>query len=144
MEGENDAKGIEGHRFVSARLPGLHGGLRAGARRLDGEHRERLHGHGPGAVLQGGKDDQCQATHLGYILKGKLAVRRSDGVEETFEAGDAFLIEPGHTPIMFAGCEFVAFTRTDEAKQQTAVMMPNIMTYAQEHGIELPGLPTPA
>jgi hypothetical protein len=37
----------------------------------------------------------------------------------------------------------VAFTPTAEAKEQTAVM-PNILAYAQEHGIELPGLTTPA
>ncbi|WP_272927725.1 hypothetical protein [Pseudarthrobacter sp. ATCC 49987] len=43
---------------------------------------------------------------------------------------------------MFAGCEFVAFTPTEEAKQQSAVMMPNIMKFAEEQGIELPGQQT--
>lgn len=33
----------------------------------------------------------------------------------------------------------MAFTPTKEAKQQTAVLMPNIMKLAQERGIELPG-----
>jgi hypothetical protein len=32
----------------------------------------------------------------------------------------------------------VAFTPTEEGKQQAAVMMPNVMKYAQEHEIELP------
>ena len=45
---------------------------------------------------------------------------------------------------MFAGCEFVAFTPTEGANRESAVMMPNAMAYAQEHGIELPGLTTPA
>jgi hypothetical protein len=89
--------------------------------------------------FKGAPNDQCQASHLGYVLSGKFGVRRADGVEEIFEAGDAFVIEPGHIPIVFAGSEFVAFTPTDEAKQQTAVIMPNIMKFAQEHGIELPG-----
>ena len=31
-------------------------------------------------------------------------------MEEIFEAGDVFIIEPGHTPITFAGSEFVVFT----------------------------------
>ena len=88
--------------------------------------------------FKGAPDDQCQATHMGYVLKGKFGIRRADGVEEIFEAGDAFVIEPGHTPIMFAGAEYVAFTPTEEAKQQAAVMMPNIMKFAEEHGIELP------
>jgi hypothetical protein len=90
--------------------------------------------------FKGAPDDRCQASHLGYVLKGKFAVRTADGVEETFEAGDAFVIEPGHIPIVFAGSEFVAFTPTAEAKQQTAVVMPNIVRFAKERGIELPGL----
>lgn len=89
--------------------------------------------------FKGAPNDQCQANHMGYVLKGKFGVRRADGDEEIFEAGDAFIIEPGHTPIVFAGCEYVAFTPTEEAKQQAAVVMPNVMKYAEEHGIELPG-----
>ena len=54
---------------------------------------------------KGAPDDLCQSSHLGYVLKGKFGVRRADGVEEVFEAGDAFVIEPGHTPLMFAGGE---------------------------------------
>ncbi|PVZ09129.1 hypothetical protein [Actinomycetospora cinnamomea] len=89
--------------------------------------------------FEGAPNDQCQATHMGYILKGKFGVRRADGIEEIFEAGDAFVLEAGHIPIVFAGCEYVAFTPTEEARQQTAVMMPNIMKFAKERGIELPG-----
>ena len=88
--------------------------------------------------FKGGPDDQCPASHVGYVLKGKFGVRRADGVEEIFEAGDAFVIEPGHTPIAFTGSEYVAFTPTEEAKQETAVMMPNVIKYAEEHGIDLP------
>lgn len=89
--------------------------------------------------FRGGPNDQCPANHLGYVLSGKLGIRRDDGVEETFEAGDAFVVEPGHIPIMYAGSEYVSFTPTEEAKEQTAVMMPNMMKYAAEQGIELPG-----
>jgi hypothetical protein len=88
--------------------------------------------------FKGAPNDQCQAHHVGYVLKGKFGVRRADGVEEIFEAGDAFIIEPGHIPIVSAGCEFVAFTPTEEARQQAAVVMPNIMKYAEEHGIGVP------
>ena len=88
--------------------------------------------------FKGAPNDQCQAHHAGYVLKGKFGVRRADGVEEIFEAGDAFIIEPGHTPIVFAGCEYVAFTPTEEARQQAAVMMPNVLKYAKEQGVEVP------
>lgn len=88
--------------------------------------------------FKGAPNDQCQANHFGYVLKGRFGVRTADGAEEIFEAGDAFVIRPGHTPIVFAGCEFVAFTPTEEAREQTAVVMPNILKFAKEHGIELP------
>ncbi|MGE5292021.1 MAG: hypothetical protein ACM3ML_33530, partial [Micromonosporaceae bacterium] len=44
----------------------------------------------------------------------------------------------GHIPIVFAGSEYVAFTPIEEARQQAAVMMPNLMKFAEEHGIEVP------
>ena len=56
-------------------------------------------------LFKGALNDQCQAPHMGYVLKGKYGMRIADGVEEVFEAGDAFFIGPGHTPIIFAGCE---------------------------------------
>ncbi len=94
--------------------------------------------------FKGAPNDQCQANHMGYVLKGKFGVRTAEGVEEIFEAGDAFIIEPGHTPLVFANSEYVAFTPTEEAKQEAAVIMPNMMMFAEEHGIELPGTWTSA
>lgn len=40
--------------------------------------------------FKGAPEDLCQANHLGYVITGKFGVRRGDGVEEIFEAGDAF------------------------------------------------------
>lgn len=90
------------------------------------------------SFYKGGKDDRCQAHHLGYVLKGKFGIRKADGSEEIFEAGDAFVIEPGHTPFMFEGGELIVFTPLAEAREQTAVIMPNVLAYAKEQGIELP------
>ena len=74
--------------------------------------------------------------------QGEVRCSERRGVEEIFEAGDAYIIEPGHTPIVFAGGEFVSFTPTEEAKQESAVVMPNMMKFAAEQGIELPGQAT--
>lgn len=90
------------------------------------------------SFFKGGPKDMCPASHLGYVLRGRFGVRWSDGTQEIFEAGDAFVLKPGHTPIMFDGCEYVAFTPAEEAKQQMQVMMPNVTRFAQEHGIQLP------
>jgi uncharacterized cupin superfamily protein len=40
--------------------------------------------------------------HFGYVVKGKVAFRSSGG-EEVFEAGDAYYVGPGHTPVLYAG-----------------------------------------
>lgn len=88
--------------------------------------------------FKGAPNDRCQASHVGLVLKGKFGIRKADGSEEIYEAGDAFVIEPGHIPLNFADSEYVAFTPTPQAKEQAAVVMPNMVKYAKEHGIELP------
>jgi quercetin dioxygenase-like cupin family protein len=40
--------------------------------------------------------DSCQATHLGYVLSGRLMVVMDDGAELEFGAGDVVAIPPGH------------------------------------------------
>lgn len=89
-------------------------------------------------LFKGAPDDRCQATHMGYILKGKMVIRTADGAEEVFEAGDAFYVRPGHIPVYFAGLEVVDFTRAEEANQQLAVMASNIKKYLEDQGLEVP------
>lgn len=86
-------------------------------------------------------NDQCPGSHVGYVMKGRLTVRMADGTEEVFEAGDAYVIKPGHTPeTIAAGSEFVSFTLiTEETKAANEVVQANMMKYLAERGIELPG-----
>lgn len=58
-------------------------------------------------------DDRCQARHWGYVLRGKVVFHTADG-DETFEAGDAYAVGPGHTPRIYAGTEVVEFSPTEE------------------------------
>ena len=95
-------------------------------------------------LFKGAPNDQCQAPHMGYVLKGKYGMRIAEGVEEVFEAGDAFFIGPGHTPIIFAGCEIVYFTRTEEANRELPVAMANLMKYLEEQGMEVPAASQPS
>ena len=88
--------------------------------------------------FKGAPGDMCQASHVGLVLKGRFGIRKADGSEEFYEAGDAFVIEPGHIPLNFADSEYVAFTPTAQAKEQAAVVMPNMVRYAKEQGVELP------
>ena len=89
-------------------------------------------------AYKGLPNDQCQANHVGYVLAGRLTNRMADGTEEVFEAGDAVVIKPGHTPSMATGTEFVMFTPAEEAKATALVVEANMMKYAQEQGVELP------
>jgi hypothetical protein len=75
-------------------------------------------------LLKGLPNDQCQCTHMGYVVKGKVAFR-SDRGEEVFEAGDAYLVEPGHTPVIYAGTEVVEFSDTDELRRTIEVAKRN-------------------
>ena len=87
-------------------------------------------------LFKGAPDDQCQAPHMGYVLKGKYGMRIAEGVE-VFEAGDAFFIGPGHTPIIFAGCEVVYFTRTEEANRELPVVMANLMKWSPGNFVDI-------
>jgi len=42
------------------------------------------------------KTDSCQASHLGYVLSGRMRIKMNDGTEAEVGPGDAFNIEPGH------------------------------------------------
>jgi mannose-6-phosphate isomerase-like protein (cupin superfamily) len=71
-------------------------------------------------LLRGLPDDMCQCPHYGYVLKGRMRVRYADR-EEVFEAGDAYYIGPGHSPIMEAGTEIVEFSPKDEYRKTMEV-----------------------
>jgi hypothetical protein len=75
--------------------------------------------------FQGLPNDECQCEHMGYVVKGKVAFRSSDG-EEVFEAGDAYYVGPGHTPILYAGTEVIEFSPTEALGRTMEVVGKNI------------------
>ena len=62
------------------------------------------------AALPGGN---CTCPHWGYVFKGTLTVRYADH-EETFQAGDAFYMPPGHAPAAEAGTELLQISPADK------------------------------
>ena len=70
-------------------------------------------------------DNQCQAPHWGYVIAGKVTYKRH-GTEETFEAGDAYYVAPGHTPVLYAGAEVVEFSPTEALQQTLDVVTKNM------------------
>jgi len=75
--------------------------------------------------FRGLPQDRCQARHWGLVLKGKVGFRFADH-EEFIEAGEAYFVGPGHTPILFAGTEVVEFSPTDELAATMSVVAKNI------------------
>lgn len=40
--------------------------------------------------------ESCQASHAGYCISGRIAIRMNDGEEKEFGPGDVMLCPPGH------------------------------------------------
>jgi hypothetical protein len=76
-------------------------------------------------VFVGLPDDRCQCHHFGYVIAGRFTVQYADRVE-VYNAGDAFLTRPGHTPSVEAGTEVVSFTKTTEARQTMDILGANM------------------
>jgi hypothetical protein len=46
--------------------------------------------------------------------------------KETFEAGDAYYVPPGHVPVHYAGAEIVEFSPTDVLEKTIKVVLANL------------------
>ena len=104
-------------------------GLEVKLEHLDGGYSVCFESHTADADLadlfRGLPDDRCQLPRWGYVIKGRVAFRIADR-EETYEAGDAYYVPPGHTPIHYAGAEIVEFSPTDVLAQTIPVVMDNL------------------
>lgn len=80
--------------------------------------------HSLAPLLRGLPGDSCQCPHWGYLFAGQITVSYADR-EETYEAGDAFYMTPGHVPAAEAGSEFVQFSPKDQLAETVAAMKAN-------------------
>jgi hypothetical protein len=104
-------------------------GLDVWQEHFDGGYSVCFESHGADADLaplfRGLPDDRCQVPRLGYVVAGAMTFRFADH-EETYEAGDAYYVPPGHTPVHHAGAEIVEFSPTEGLMQTIAVVMGNL------------------
>ena len=70
-------------------------------------------------------DDRCQCAHWGYVVAGKVTFK-SANAEETFHAGDAYFVGPGHTPVLYTGTEVIEFSPTAELQRTLEVVTKNM------------------
>ncbi len=84
---------------------------------LSGEYFSLGAGTDIAPLLQGLKDDLCQAPHWGYLIQGQLTVTYTDGGQETVRGGDMFHWPPGHTVKVGEDAEIVMFSPQHEHSQ---------------------------
>ena len=76
-------------------------------------------------LFRGLPDDLAQLPRFGYVVEGRTGFRFPDR-EETYEAGDAYYVPPGHTPVHYAGAEIVEFSPTEMLGETIPVVMKNL------------------
>jgi mannose-6-phosphate isomerase-like protein (cupin superfamily) len=76
-------------------------------------------------MFKGLPDNMCQASHWGYVLKGKMTINYKDH-KEIVNAGDVYYMAPGHIPIMEAGTEVVEFSPIKEYQKTLEAIAKNM------------------
>lgn len=61
----------------------------------------------------------------GHVIEGRISFRIEAG-EETYEAGEAYYVAPGHTPRYHAGTEIVEFSPTALLDETIPVVVRNL------------------
>ena len=64
--------------------------------------------------------EKCQARHLGIVKSGTLHVEHEDGTESELNAGEVYVIEPGHDAWVVGEERFVAFEFEPRAVEEYA------------------------
>jgi len=70
------------------------------------------------------RDRSARAARRGG-RRGRTGFRFPDR-EETYEAGDAYYVPPGHTPVHYAAAEIVEFSPTEILGETIPVVMRNL------------------
>lgn len=76
-------------------------------------------------LLKGLPDDRCPCPHWGYVIRGEVTFSFADRVER-FVAGDAFYVEPGHSPAVAADTEWLVISPDEQVAEVNAVIQRNV------------------
>lgn len=68
-------------------------------------------------LFEGLPDDACHCPHWGYVLKGAVHLRYTDGTEEVTGAGEVFYWPPGHTAWVEEDTTLIDFSPEKESKE---------------------------
>ena len=76
-------------------------------------------------LFRGLPEDRAQLPRWGYVIQGRIGFRFTDR-EETCEAGEAYYVGAGHTPVYYAGTEIVEFSPAAILNETIPVMLRNL------------------
>jgi hypothetical protein len=76
-------------------------------------------------LFKGLPDGMCQSQHWGYVLKGRVRIKRKDG-DFVLNSGDVYYLEPGHVPVFEADTEILEFSPKKAYRQTIEVAAKNI------------------
>jgi len=60
-------------------------------------------------LFKGLPDDMCQSPHWGYLIRGRVRIKRKDG-DAVLKTGDVYYLEPGHVPVFEEDTEVLEFS----------------------------------
>ena len=82
-------------------------------------------------VLKGLADDLCSCPHWGYVTKGAIHLKYTDGSEEIARAGDLWHTPPGHTAWCNEDSEYIEFSPVGPYQETMEVVGRNFATMMQ-------------
>ena len=82
-------------------------------------------------LFKGLPEDMCQSPHWGYLLKGRMRVKRA-GEDEIVQAGDVYYLEPGHVPVFEEPSEILEFSPKSAYQQTVEVVARNMAAMKTE------------
>jgi hypothetical protein len=80
-------------------------------------------------LFKGLPDDMCQSPHWGYLIRGRVRIRRKDG-EYVVNGGEVYYIEPGHVPVFEEDTEVLEFSPKAEYQKTIDVVSANMAAEA--------------
>ena len=87
-----------------------------------------------GPLFDGLPHGECQFVRLGYVVEGTVAFRIGEQTE-TYSAGEAYYVPPGHIPIQHAGARIVEFSPTEQLGEAVGVLMANVQRGRTPQGL---------
>ncbi len=76
-------------------------------------------------LFRGLPGDMCQSPHWGYVISGRVRIRRPGG-EDLLRAGDVYYLEPGHVPVFEEDTEILEFSPKREYQRTIEVVARNM------------------